>query len=442
MFKDYFSEFKNILKGFSNENDFVRKSFILTLGTVIAQTIPLLFYPILTRLFLPKEFGLLAILVSITAIINVISTGKYETAILIAKDKKDAVNLIGVSLFLSFMFSILAIILFLFFSNILIDILHQPRLASWIFLCPLLSFLISIYQCYNEWVVRENKFSNLAVNKIINSSSITFSNLFYGVVRLSQGGLILGELTGRFLSAISCVYSAIRVDFYTFKSISWKRMLFLSRINSSCPKYVLPGQLLNTIAGQVSILLIAFFFTEREVGLYSMTGMILYVPVSLISLTVRDVFRQKANEEFKAKGNCKSIYLKTFKIVFILSFIVFLILFLILPMSISFFLGDKWREVGVYAQILCPTMMISFVAECFWGMFFIANKMKSVLLLQAQFLIFTISAIVIGHLLFHDIKYTLICYTIGRSIVYLINLRMTFLFAKGTNTNELSKVNQ
>ncbi|NVO11259.1 MAG: oligosaccharide flippase family protein [Bacteroidales bacterium] len=431
MIKKYFSDINLIIKDITNKNDFIRKSIILTLGTVVAQAIPVIFSPILTRLFLPEEFGLLAILGSITAIISVISTGKYETAVLIAKNRRDAVNIIGVSILLSFIISVIATILFFFFSDILIKLLNQPRLGNWIFLCPLLSFLISIYQCYNEWVVRENKFSNLAINKIINSSSITISNLFYGLIRIFQGGLILGELTGRFLSAISCVYSAFRIDYKIFKKISWKRMLFLSRINSSCPKYVLPGQLLNTIAGQVAILLIASFFSETEVGLYSMTGLILSVPASLISLTVRDVFRQRANEEFKIRGNCHSIYMKTFKIVLALSIVIFFILFLILPDFISFFFGSKWREAGIYARILCPTIMISFVAECFWGMFFIANKMKSVLLWQSQFLFFTIFSIVIGHIVFHDIKYTLICFSIGRSIVYLINLRMTYLFAKG-----------
>jgi O-antigen/teichoic acid export membrane protein len=294
-----------------------------------------------------------------------------------------------------------------------------------------MSFLISIYQVYNEWCIREAQFKNLSINKVVNSGSITLGNLLFGLVKFSDGGLIWGELFGRFITALTCISNVVRRDFDAFRHVTISRMRSLSIHYQNVPKFILPGQLLNTIAGQSSILLIAFFFGDKEVGYYSMTGLVLSVPASLISNTVRDVFRQQANTEYQAKRNCLDIYKKTIITTALFSFSIFAVLFLILPGLFSFVFGTPWRLAGEYAQIITPTIMISFVAESVWGVFIITEKMKAILAWQIQFLIFTISSILIGYYVFGTMKMVLICYVIARSLCYLTSIFMTYTFAKG-----------
>lgn len=423
------------IDSFKNKDSFARKSLLLTTGTALAQAIPILFSPILTRIFSPAEFGLLAIVSSITAIISVISTGRYESVILIAKTKKDAADIVSVALTISFLVSVLTLIVFLFFSNAIVGILKQPRLHYWIFVCPIMSFLISIYQVYNEWCIREAQFKHLSINKVVNSGSITLGNLLFGLSKISGGGLIWGELFGRFITALTCIINVARRDFDTFRNVTISRMRSLSIRYQNVPKFILPGQLLNTIAGQSSILLIAFFFGDQEVGYYSMTGLVLSVPASLISNTVRDVFRQRANLEYKVKNNCLNIYKKTIKTTAIFSVSIFAILFMILPGLFSFVFGSHWRIAGEYAQIITPTIMISFVAESVWGVFIITEKMKAILVWQIQYLIFTISSIGFGYYVFGSMKMVLICYVVARSLIYLSSIFMTYTFAKGISNH-------
>jgi O-antigen/teichoic acid export membrane protein len=431
MIRRFGEELKLIRASFENRNGFLRNSMTLTIGTSISQLIPILFSPVLTRLFSPSEFGILAVVSSITLIISVVSTGKYETIILIAKNNRDAANIAILALLISLIVSLASLLLFLFFSDTIINILNQPRLEHWIFVCPLMSFLISIYQVYNEWCIRKSQFKNLATNKIINSGAITASNLLFGFLRISSGGLIYGELLGRFISALSCTYYATKRDFHEFRSSQFSRMIELGKQYLSAPRFILPGQLLNTFAGQIVILLIAGFFSDVEVGYYSMTVMVLSVPASLISLTIRDVFRQKANEEYQKNKNCRDIYLKTLKAVSAISLIIFTGLFFILPGLFAFVFGENWRTAGEYARILSPTIMISFIAESVWGMFIVAEKMRAVLIWQIQFFAFTLLSMILGYYFFGDIESTLICFAVGRSLVYFISLKWTYQFARG-----------
>jgi O-antigen/teichoic acid export membrane protein len=425
------NEINSYLKALSNENGFIRHSFTLSVGTTIAQAIPIVFSPVLTRIFSPEEFGLLAVVSSISAIISVISTGKFETVIVVADDKKDAANLVAVSLILSLLISLLVSIILIFFSDVIIYMLKQPRLKYWIFICPLSALFISVYQVYNEWCIRGSQYVRLSLNKIINSSSITGSNLFFGFTKIADGGLIIGELTGRFISAASCIISALRKDYSTFTMISWKRSKELIIKFRECPTFILPGQLINMLGGQIPILIISYFFSEKEVGFFSVARMALTVPVSMITLAVRDVFKQRANDEYRLKKNCLNIYKRMAKSLLILSILIFGVLFFILPTVFTFVFGQKWKEAGEFAQIFCPMVMINFISESFTGLFYITKKLRKVLFWQILYFSFTVIFLFAGYYIFKDIKMVLISFVTGRIMVDLISLSMTYKLSKG-----------
>ncbi|MCB8964139.1 MAG: oligosaccharide flippase family protein [Bacteroidales bacterium] len=422
---------RNFLGQFFSSSSFVKNSMILSIGTAISQAIPVIFAPLLSRLFSPDEFGLLALVQSVTVIINVIATGKYESVILISKNKRDAAHLVMVSLLLSFIFSVLCIVIFLFFSNSIATMLNQPRLVHWIFICPVISFLISVYQCYNEWCVKFSLFKQLSFNKIINTSSLTISNLTIGITSISSGGLVIGEFLGRFFTAVISMWNVLRFNSKYFKSVSVLRLKKMFFQYKQCPLFIMPAQLLNTVASQFAILILGFYFGEAKLGLYSMTNMVLAVPVSVLSLAIRDVFRQRANDEFLNKGNAKDLYVKTVKVLSVFSFLMFGLFVLFLPDIFSFVLGDEWREAGVYAQILSPTVMISFVAESVFGMFIVAERMRAVLYWQLLYFVISLLSWGVGCFYFTDIRYVLWCYTIGRSVAYLVNLFLSYKYAQG-----------
>ena len=58
---------------------------VLTIGTAIAQIIMIVTTPILSRLYDPEDFGLLATFSAVSGITATIVTLRYETAILIPK---------------------------------------------------------------------------------------------------------------------------------------------------------------------------------------------------------------------------------------------------------------------------------------------------------------------------------------------------------------------
>ena len=70
-----------------NENKFLKNLTTLFIGSSLAQIIPLIFYPLMTRIYTPADFGLFAYISAISAVLVTFATGKYEMSILISKTK-------------------------------------------------------------------------------------------------------------------------------------------------------------------------------------------------------------------------------------------------------------------------------------------------------------------------------------------------------------------
>ena len=63
------------------KSELVRNILILMTGSTIAQAIPIAISPLLTRLYTPEDFGILALYISIASILAVIISMRYEIAI-------------------------------------------------------------------------------------------------------------------------------------------------------------------------------------------------------------------------------------------------------------------------------------------------------------------------------------------------------------------------
>ena len=101
----------------------------LTTGTSIAQAITVLSAPLLTRLYAPEAFGILALFISITGILGVIACMRYELSIMRPESDQEAANLMGVSLGFSLLISSLTIPIIWFGKSYLVRWLNAPALG-------------------------------------------------------------------------------------------------------------------------------------------------------------------------------------------------------------------------------------------------------------------------------------------------------------------------
>ena len=92
---------------FSLNSKFTKDVVTLVTGTAMAQAIPLALSPILTRLYTPDDFGVLAIYMSLAAVLTVFVSLKYDLAIIIPEKDSDAANTTVLAIVIATLISIL-----------------------------------------------------------------------------------------------------------------------------------------------------------------------------------------------------------------------------------------------------------------------------------------------------------------------------------------------
>ena len=87
-------------------SQFVKNIALLLSGNIIGQLISILASILLTRLYSPNDFAVLAYFLTITGIISVIAGGRYELAIMLPKEnvKANALYLISIIFTVTFTF--------------------------------------------------------------------------------------------------------------------------------------------------------------------------------------------------------------------------------------------------------------------------------------------------------------------------------------------------
>jgi len=408
------------------KSEFSRNVFTLMTGTTIAQAIPIAISPILTRLYTPSDFGLLALYMSLLMLFGNIVAGKYELAILIPKNNNDAKHIVVYSIILSCISSLILFLLIYIFNNEIVKLLDNNEITVWLYILPLNIFIVSTVSILYYWNNRIKHYRELSNNQILQSSIQGSSNLSIGAFSQLSGGLIIGTILG---GLSSLLYLIIKTQHY-FKGFKFYKLKAISLIKKyiKFPKFMVLSGILENFSSQLPIILLSSFFGSSIVGFYFLSQRLVKLPVALIGTSIGNVFRQVASEQLIKDGNCQNIFIRTLKKLILIGTFPFIIFYFSAPMLFSFVFGQEWMIAGVYAQILTPMFYLQFITRPLSGMFIIAEKQQYDLIMQIYLLISVSAAFFIGYHYFDSVEISLILFTFVYSIKYIFELSMSYVF--------------
>lgn len=403
----------------------------LMTGTAIAQAIPIAISPILTRIYSPDEFGLFALFLSISSLIAVLATGRYDLPIMLPEKDEDAASLLALSFILIAVIVPLLLVLILIFNKDISHILKNNEISPWLYLIPISVLFTASYSVVTCWSNRQKKFKRLSINRVVCSSTISGINLILGFARCGISGLIAGNLAGQGTALGILGWRIAKDDKSIFSSIDFTRIRQQARRYLRFPFISLPADFMNVAAQQAPILMLSLLYNPLIVGLFSLTQRVLALPLTFISQSILGVFQERASRDYNALGNCKDIYLKTFKGLLYISLVPFIIFFITSPWLFSFIFGKSWYEAGVYAQILSPLFFFRFISSPLSYVLYVAEKQNYDLLGQTLLVIVTISALKLGSYVNDNPRACMVFFSISCSIVYIFYLMSSYHFSKG-----------
>jgi O-antigen/teichoic acid export membrane protein len=352
-------------------SSFAKNILTVASGSMAAQLISILSTFVLAAIYSAHDFGVLGLYMSIALVANVFGNLRFSQAILLEEKEKDCLQVIILSVCASILVSCISLVLLIFCKEYLATKINAPGVSEILLTIPISIFFTSINEIFSVYSNRKKKYKQLSISRVTATLVQFLLSLLFAFIGYKTYGLIVSYLLAQFVSA---VYLFLKTELNLLKiNTSIYLLLFMAKKHKKFAFFSLPSDVLNMFTNQMPVYFLSGF-GSTIVGQFNMSVRLLTIPITIVSAAIGEVFRQAAAQQILQNGNCRLLFLKTFKTLSILSIIPFIALVFLGPWLFSTFLGSNWRIAGVYAQYLSIMYLFKFIASTLSYIYYIKGK--------------------------------------------------------------------
>lgn len=400
-------------------------------GTVIAQVFSVLISPILTRIYTPEEMGDLNIYLRAVGFLSAVATARYELSLPLPKKEEHAYLLYRLSIRISIY--VLLGSCFLFFVYFLFTKFDIKTVNLAVFTLISSVFLVLINLGTN-WAIRKKQFKKISTSRMLNSISSNLLRWLFGVMGMGSFGLLIASLVGYVLSSLTFFKEWFKIDKVNRSFRSDGKTKVLMNTYREFPAINLPHVMVDLGKDLLLAFFMVFFFSKDVFGWYSHSYAILQMPISIIGISIGQVFFNRAAEIVNNGGSTLGLLKKTIGVLFAISIIPFTVLFFFGTPMFSFVFGKEWAQAGHFSEIMSIWFFMNFLNSVISTLPTILHRQKQFFylgILSAAIQLFCFGAlpILIGRT-DQDFIQILWIVSIAQSVFFCFVLLAMFSFAK------------
>ncbi|MEN9700018.1 MAG: hypothetical protein RLZZ301_1216 [Bacteroidota bacterium] len=343
------------------QSDLLRNSSTLILGTVFAQLIPILFQPLLRRMFSAEAFGTAALYITAVGMLVAIANLKYESAVVLPEKDQEARSIVSGAVWISAVFSIVCFAFIFFNKGRIGSYFELNATESWyLHFLPISVFFVSSFQCFNYYLIRKKAYKASARNKVYRRGAEALVQSSTGLGKYSSG-LLLGNLMGDVVNFFGGYRQAKHEGF----RFSWNFTEIKQSLQShwQFPVFHALPSFLNTISLTLPVFIVNAVFGKAETGQFDLSRMVLSLPMALISIALSQVYLQHQAEKIRAKASIISDLKKVSFGLLALSLPLATILYFFAGPLFQFAFGQQWELAGQLTAILVFGQSLKFVVS-------------------------------------------------------------------------------
>jgi O-antigen/teichoic acid export membrane protein len=337
---------------------------MLLSGTALAQLIPALLSPALTRIYSPADFGIFAITFAILGVLAPIVCLRYDIAIVLPHNDDEASRLIVLCFAIAFALALLSMVgcaVFWFFAP-------TPKSAAiaapLIAMIPIGVFLLGLQKVGQSWSLRRKDFKIQSAALLTQAGVSIVTQIVLGFFWGSNPFfLIVGAQIGLFASVVvflvalrSHVISDITPNVSTGGLIS----TFHQYIRF--PLYTAPYAFAGQAASRATLVILSTLASAGVVGQYALAQRVVFLPLSTVMGTASQVFYSRVARRLSDPRLQSTIRWTLVSSALILGPF-FALAFIYAESIFAFVFGERWSQAGGFALLLiAPSMLITLTA--------------------------------------------------------------------------------
>lgn len=327
----------------------------LASSTVIAQVILIIAAPLLTRLYSPEEFGALSVFVSLSLVLSVLFSLRYEMAVMVPSSNNESEQLSLVSLVVSSIGAFGALVAIWVWGGDISSITGLSQ--SLLYFLPLSAFFIAVNKTVVMLALKSKKYGPVSVSRVFQSIGTvvpqTALSVFWG------GGLILGHIIGFLVSTYLLRNFFISALTRRFRlSNIWQ----LACEYKNFPLYSTWGALLSVLGGHFPPVVYGYYFGFEFVGLYALSHRIVAAPISVLGEAVSKFFLAESAGGGESHALGERIF-KTHQVLLEISIPFFLGLYIFGEAFFGYVFGVEWGRAGEIVIVMIPWMLMVFTVS-------------------------------------------------------------------------------
>lgn len=323
---------------------------------------------IITRMYGSQAVGELALFNSFVGIIVAVGAGRYDMALMLEHDDRNAKVMLLLALrLLAFSAAVATLVLVL--ARPLLTQHFTPALSRMIPLVGVAAFLLGGMTAIQFWFNRKTEYKTIALNRLNQQVGSTGSQVAVGAVGFrGLPGMVTGLIAGYAIAFTSIMVRA--KDFRRLDTKGADSMRTLARKHWKMPVLNGPNALVDALRLNGINLLIGMA-DASALGQYDIANRVVNVPVILINSAVSQVFFQKLSlvKPGDMYREVKNAVVRSIKI----GVLPFAVLYVVAPWLLPFVFGSQWADSGYYAQALIPGVAMLLITSPISTMFVVTG---------------------------------------------------------------------
>ena len=368
---------------FDSRGIFFRDVVTILTGTVASRIIVILTIPFLARIYSPAEFGALALFMTINSIVTSVACGRYEMALVLPQEDRDADHLLVACVLLATLASLLSGVVIWVWGDELAVFLGAAELGPWLWLTSFVIWSVTIFNVLRSWASRTGEFRGISRSTVGGTLVTVVVQLGLGFFRsLGAGGLIIGQAIGQvahFMILLLASADSLRASLR--QGLTRGRMMELLDRYRRFPIYDSSASLLNSCSRELPVLMLGAFFSATIVGYYAMGRRTLAMPMQVIGNSIAQVFFPKAKQELD-KGRLHELTAKIVTRLSAAGMTPMLLVTVAAPELISVVLGATWEPASIYIQWISIWLLSVFITAPLIQLFSVLERQKERLVYQ------------------------------------------------------------
>ena len=334
----------------ADRSPLLRATLTLMAGGALAQALPLLLGPLLTRLYTPAQFGLYHLFAAIAANVAVVACARYEHALPLAQDDDEARALVALCRWILLAViggSAVGAVAWAFSIGALWPLWLPAAVGAlgWLSLATLVA-------------MRAQRFGALATSRVLQHGGGAVLQAVAGTAGAGLWGLIVAPIAAALAAA-----AWLRPRLGQGWQASRAALNAAARRHRDFPLLNTPHAFMGALQDTLAVALIAAVQGPAAAGFWGLTLRYLKAPATLVGGAVSQALYPALAAGGVASAQGRSAVRRVMRTLALLALPLVLALWLFAPAAFAAAFGEPWREAGELARALALYIGVHFVAS-------------------------------------------------------------------------------